>query len=146
VVGKFLAAATFLAILWAGIVVYAVTLASLGIAPDSGVLLGGWLGALLVSSLFCAIGLFASSLTHTPVLAAFAAMLLNLAIVMAPLLSGLSDAPWVKVAVARIDVIDHHKSAFLLGVLDSAYVVFFLAWTALFLFLTVRTLETRRWR
>jgi ABC-2 type transport system permease protein len=146
VLGKFLAAATFLAILWAGIAVYAVTLATLGIAPDPGVLFGGWLGAILASALFCAIGLFASSLTNTPVLAAFAAILINLVIVIAPLLARLTDAPWIKSAVARVDVIDHHKSAFLLGVLDSSYVVFFVAWTGLFLFVTVRTLEARRWR
>lgn len=146
VLGKFLAATTFLAILWAGIAVYSVTLAGLGIAPDPGVLLGGWLGALLASALFCAIGLFASSLTNTPVLAAFAAILINLGIVIAPMLARLTDAPWVRGAVGRVDVIDHHKNAFLLGVLDTAYLVFFVGWTALFLFMTVRTMEARRWR
>ena len=146
VLGKFFAAATFLALLWAGIVVYAVTLGTLGIAPDPGVLLGGWLGAILASGLFCAIGLFASSLTNTPVLSAFAAVLINLAIVIAPLLGQLHDERWIHRALERVDVLDHHRSSFLLGVLDSSYVVFFVAWTALFLFLTVRTLETRRWR
>jgi ABC-2 type transport system permease protein len=146
VVGKFLAALTFLAILWAGILAYAIALSRLGVAPDPGVLFGGWLGAVLVSGFFCAIGLCASSMTNTPVLSAFAAILLNLAIVISPLLAKLSDQRWLHNLIARIDVIDHHKSAFLLGVLDSSYVVFFVAWTALFLFFTVRILEARRWR
>jgi ABC-2 type transport system permease protein len=146
VMGKFLAAATFLAILWSSVAVYAFTLGKLGIAPDAGMVFGGWLGALLASGLFCAIGLCASSMTNTPVLSAFAAILANLVIVISPLLARLTDEPWVRHAIARVDVIDHHKSAFLLGVLDSAYVAFFVAWTALFLFLTVRMLEARRWR
>lgn len=145
VVGKFLAATTFLGIMWSSVFVYALMLSSLGVAPDLGVLIGGFIGALLVSALFCAVGLFASCLTNTPVLAAFAAVLLNLGIVIAPLLSGLSDDPLVRRAIRRIDVLDHHKSSFLLGVFDTSYAVFFVAWTILVLFLTVRALETRRW-
>lgn len=146
VVGKFLAATTFLALLWSGVFVYAVVLKSLGVAPDVGMLAGGWTGAVAASALFCAIGLFTSALTNTPVLAAFAGVLLNLAIVIAPLLSGLSDQPWVRAMVARIDVLDHHRSSFLMGVFDTSYAVFFAAWTSFVLFVTVRLLEARRWR
>jgi ABC-2 type transport system permease protein len=146
VTGKFLAAATFMALLWASVPVYAVVLASLGMPPDPGLLCGGWIGACLASALFCALGLFASSLTSMPIVAAFGAVVASLAVVTAPLLAGLSDQLWVRRAVARLDVIDHHKSAFLCGVLDTAYVAFFLSWTALLLFLCVRALEARRWR
>lgn len=144
--GKFLAATTFMALLWGAVFVYAATIAAVGPRPDWGALCGGWTGALLVSGLFTAIGLFASSLTSTPIVAAFAAIVFNLVLVLAPLLAGLSDAPWVSRAVAHVHVIDHLKSAFLIGVVDSAYVVFFAAWTALFLFAAVRALEARRWR
>ena len=37
-------------------------------------------------------------------------------------------------------------SSFLRGSIDSAHAVFFVAWTALFLFFSVRAVETRRWR
>jgi ABC-2 type transport system permease protein len=145
ITGKFLAATTFMALLWSGVFLYAIVLQSLGVAPDMGVLLGGWLGAVLASALFSAVGLLASALTNTPVLAAFGAVLANLAIVIAPLLSNLTDDPAVRRAVRHIDVIDHHKNSFLLGLFDTSYAVFFVAWTALFVFLTVRALETRRW-
>ena len=85
-------------------------------------------------------------MTSTPVVAAFAAVIANLALVTAPLLGGLSDQPFVRRAVARIDVLDHHKSAFLAGVLDTSYFAFFVAWTLVFLFLAVRAVEARRWR
>ncbi len=145
IVGKFLAATTFLALMWSAIFVYAAALGSLGVVPDTGIVLGGFIGAVLASALFCAVGLLASALTNTPVLAAFAAVLANIVIVIAPLLSNLSDDPALRRAVRHVDVIDHHTHSFLLGLFDTSYAVFFVAWTALVLFLTVRALETRRW-
>jgi ABC-2 type transport system permease protein len=144
--GKFVAALLFLAILWAAALVQAAVVASLGVPPDWGGLLGGWIGAVLCSALFVAVGLFASALTSTPIVAAFAAIVFNLVLVTAPLLGGLSDQRWIRRAVAHVDVIDHHKGAFLAGVLDTAYVAFFAVWTAFFLFLAVRAVEARRWR
>lgn len=146
VAGKFVAVLAFMAILCGTSLVYGVAVASLGVAPDWGALIGGWIGAVLCSGLFAAVGLFASALTSTPVVAAFAAVVANLALVTAPLLGGLSDQLFVRRAVARIDVLDHHKSAFLAGVLDTSYFVFFVAWTIVFLFLAVRAVEARRWR
>lgn len=146
VTGKFLAATTFMGLLWSSVFVYALALASVGPAPDPGVLVGSWLGATLLSGLFCAVGLFWSSVTQAPIVAAFAAIVFDLVLVTAPLLAGYSGLPWLEEAIARVDVIDHHKGAFLMGVVDSAYAVFFLAWTGFFLFLATRAVEARRWR
>ena len=48
--------------------------------------------------------------------------------------------------VANMDALRHFQRSFRLGVLDSAEVVFFVTWTAFFLFLTARSIEARRWR
>lgn len=146
VIGKFCAALAFLALFWSTTFVYGLVVASLGYAPDWGALAGGWIGAVLCSAFFVGVGLFASAVTSTPIVAAFGAIVLNLVFVIAPLLVGYSDQTWVRRAVARVDVIDHHKSAFLAGVIDTSYVVFFAAWTAFFVFLAVRAVEARRWR
>jgi ABC-2 type transport system permease protein len=106
---------------------------------------GGWSGAVLVSALFTSIGIFASSDAGAPIVAAFAAVVANLVVLLLPLLARLSDAPWIARAVARVDLIDKLRSSFLLGLFDSAYAAFFLVWTALFLFLAVRAVESRRW-
>lgn len=145
VAGKFLAATTFMAVLWSSVFVYAFTAGTVGPQPDWGVLCGGYAGAVLTSGLFSAIGLCASSATSTPIVAAFAAVVFNIVLVLLPLLARLGTSEWIAPLVARLHVIDHLKNSFLLGIFDSAYVVFFVAWTALFLFLTVRVLETRRW-
>ena len=39
-----------------------------------------------------------------------------------------------------------HFNDFDSGIIDSAHIVYFLTVTALFLFLSIRTLESRRWR
>jgi ABC-2 type transport system permease protein len=146
VTGKFLAAASFFAILSASVFVYALVLAAQGVAPDFGVVACGWSGIALSSGLFCAIGMLASSLTSTPIVAAFAAVILDLALVLAPQVASLSEAPWIAKAAGRIDVTGRLSSSFLQGAFDSAHVVFFVAATAFLLFLSVRVVETRRWR
>jgi ABC-2 type transport system permease protein len=146
VCGKFAAAVTFMGLLWLCVVVYVVTAGALGPSPDWGIVIGGWIGAALTSSLFCAIGILASSATATPIVAACAALVANLVIVLLPLLGRMSDAPWIGAAISRVDVRGHLNHSFLMGIIDSSYVLFFAAWTALFLFMAVRSVEARRWR
>jgi ABC-2 type transport system permease protein len=146
VTGKFLAATSFFAILSGSVFVYSVALAALGVAPDTGTVTTGWIGLVLSSGLMCAIGMLTSSLTSTPIVAAFAAVVLDLVLVFAPQVARLSDVPWVVDAAARLDVTEHLSASFLRGAIDSAHVVFFVTWTALLLFLAVRAVESRRWR
>lgn len=146
VLGKFAAATSFMALVWSSGLLHALLVQAAGVAPDWGAVWGGWIGAVLVSGLFCATGLLCSALTNTPVVAAFGAIVLHLVIVILPLLSSLTEARWIQDAIARVDVLDHHKATFLVGVLDSAYLGFFVVWTALFLYAATRSLEARRWR
>ena len=163
VVGKFLAATAFMGVLWLSVLVYALRIDAGGVTPDWGPVLGGYLGAVLASGLFVAIGLFASSLTSTPMIAAFLAFMACLwwlilpqvgALVFRAMRALLADVAggvdtareWFFGALNTMDVVAHFQASFLIGVFDTSEVVFFLTWTALFLFLTVRSLETRRWR
>lgn len=146
VTGKFLAALTFMALLWASAFVYAAATGAVGPATDWGLAIGGWFGAVLCSGLFCATGLFTSSITSVPVGAALSAVVLNIGIVLLPLLAGLFDAPSVARWMRRVHVLDHLQNSFLIGIVDTAYIAFFLVWTAFFLFLAVRSVESRRWR
>ena len=148
VAGKALAATTFLGLLWACVFLHAGAVSLLGASPDWGVLATAWLGATLVGALFSAIGLVTSALSGTPLLAAFLAILANLALFFLPLLrDALRGILGGRVAglLERLDVHAHLSGSFLRGVLDSGHVVFFLAWTLAALFLAVRTIESRRW-
>ena len=163
VVGKFLAATGFLALLWSSTLIYAVTLDYAGGPPDWSAVIGTWFGTILVSGLFVAIGMLASTLTSTPLLAAFLSMvscLMWLAIpflassVMAYLVPLLTSTAAEQAAlvermgsvVASMDALRHFSRSFQMGVLDTAEIIFFLTWISFFLFLTARSIEARRWR
>lgn len=146
VAGKFLAAAGFMALLWTAPLGYGLLVWSLGGAPDWPAVLGAYLGLLLVSALFCAIGLFSSACTSTPLLAAFVGFVVNVLLLLLPdQLQRLGDRPWLTSAL-RLVHIPVYFEPFTRGVIDSASLVFFLCWTLVFLFLSARTVEQRRWR
>jgi ABC-2 type transport system permease protein len=145
VTGKFLAALTFMTLFWSSKLVYAVVIAALGVPPDWAPLLGGFLGAVLVSGLFCALGLVASAAFSTPMLAAFMAFVANIVVLFLPVFAGLSESDRIAELAAALSVSAHFE-LFLRGVLDSSGIVFFLVWTAVALFVSVRLVEARRWR
>jgi ABC-2 type transport system permease protein len=163
VIGKFLAATSFMALLWGSVLVYGLAIAASGVSPDWSAMLVAYLGAVLSSGLFVAIGLFANCFTSTPLLAAFLAFIASLWWLLLPsiggamlvelkgLLAGTAGGvdraeSWIRRALSSMDVIGHTQVSFLRGVFDTAEIVFFLTWIAFFLFLSVRALEMRRWR
>jgi ABC-2 type transport system permease protein len=148
VAGKLLAATSLMAILWSANLVYALVLAWLGVSPDWGPLWSSLAGALLVSGLFCAIGLVASAGTGTPLLAAFLALVANLALLSLPLLRNLLVLPpehAFLVFLRHVDVVGQVQASFLVGVLDTQHVVFFASAIVLCAVLATRLLEARRW-
>ena len=145
VVGKFLAATTLMAVLWSGFLVYGLVLESLGGAPDWIPLFGGVCGSILTSALFCAIGLLCSSLTNTPMLALFFALVFNATFFGFPLAIGFLESEVLSRIARSVDVYSHFYRSFNIGVLDTAPITFFVAWTILFLFLATRRVEMRRW-
>jgi ABC-2 type transport system permease protein len=148
VVGKALAATAFLAVLWASVPLYGVVLAALGTAPDWGQLAAAYLGVVLTGGLFASIGILASAISGTPLLAAFLALVANLGVLFLPMAGGTMRgyAPtaidWL---TRRIDVVHTLQSSFLTGAIDTQHLVFFLAWIAAILFAAVRVVEARRW-
>ena len=147
VMGKFLGAIGFFAVLLAPTLLYVVLL-RLYSRMDFGPIFSGYLGIFLVGSLFVSIGLFRSSLTRSQVVAAVTTIAVLFLITIAPwwaLREGASTLPagWRRVVDQGVynRYIDFSK-----GVIDSGHVVFFVAVTAVFLFLTTKVLESRRWR
>lgn len=150
VIGKYMAATTFFAVLWASVPAYGLVFELLGTSPDWGQTLSAYVGAVLVSSLFCALGLAASAATSTPALSAFLAFLLSLGLLMLPQgavsLGKVVGSEYVEPIVEKIDLIGRLGASFMVGALDTGHVVFFVAWIAAILFVTIRLLEARRWR
>lgn len=143
VIGKWLASLTLCLLMFLGTMLFPLVLAYYG-DPDWGVMGTSYLGLVGVAAAFCAAGLFASSLTDDQV----AAGLLGIVILLPFWLVGRAEAllpeAWAD-AIRPLSVLMHLDS-FNRGVLDTADLFYFVAFTFVFLFLTYRSLESRRWR
>lgn len=147
ILGKHLAVVVFLSVLWAVVPIYGLTLEWLGVSPDWGQMGLGYLGAVLVSALFAALGMVASALSSTPLLAAFLGFIFNIALLVLPMGAGSLGGTVgraLNALAGKLDVLTHLQLSFMRGALDSADVIFFLAWTGLFLFAATRIVEGRR--
>lgn len=147
VIGKFLGALGFFAILLVPTLLYVVLLEIYSQA-ELGPIFSGYLGILLVGSLFVSVGLFCSSLTRSQVVAAVSAVAILFLITIVPwemlrAEGSTLGATWRQVADQGVY---NRYADFSRGVIDLAHVVFFVVVTAVFLFLTVKVLESRRWK
>ncbi len=139
VAGKFLAAFVSGAALLVPTLFYVVTCYAFG-KPDAGPIIGGYLGALFLIASFCAIGLFATSVTKNQIIAFFIA--LALCLVFTFISSFLIFMPGSVVAFFDYFSAWSHFNSIARGIIDSRDLVYFISLTAVFLVLTVRGLKS----
>jgi ABC-2 type transport system permease protein len=141
--GKYLAAVVLYVIMLAFTLVYPALLAYFA-RVEWGPLLTGYLGLVLMGATFLSVGLFASSLTENQIVAS----LITFGVLLIFWVLGWSaDAvggSWGKV-LSDLSILEHYD-AFAKGILDTKDVIYYLNFTALALFLTLRSLEARRWK
>lgn len=112
--------------------------------PEWGVILTGYLGLFLMGSGFIALGIFMSSLTENQIVAAvlsFASLLLLYMIGYTSALAGETTA-----SVLNYLSFTYHYRNFAKGVIDTSDVIYYLLFTSFFIFLSMRSLESKRWR
>lgn len=141
VAGKLLAALTVLAMMLAFTLSGFLMLSRL--TPVEWPLIGvGYLGLILLGTVILSIGMWASSLTASQLVAAVVSYggLLVLWI-----LGSLDRSGDLKEKVGDLSILGHLTNM-TRGVLDTQDIVYFITLAGLFLFLTVRVLESRKWR
>ncbi len=144
VVGKFLAAFAFFAFLWLPTLAYPALLAYYS-EVDWGPVATGYLGILGIGSLFLAMGVLASSLTRSQLVAAvitFAGLVFMIVVGFVENL--VTDESWKQV-VGNLNLMQHMDD-FGKGVVDTRWLVYYLSATVLLLFLSARVLENKKWR
>jgi ABC-2 type transport system permease protein len=145
VLGKFFGSLTLLIIMLAPTAAYAVfTFLHSEPAPPWKVLLCAYLGALLLGSVLLALGSLFSSLTENQLIAAvltFGAFLILWVIDF----GSRNTTSGIGAVVQYLSVVRHYDD-FTRGVLDTANVVFYLSLIVLAIFLTIRSLDSMRWR
>lgn len=141
--GKFFAALTVYLSAAAITVVYGLTLATVSDGVDGLVLVGNIFGMLLVGAAMIAIGMFISNLTESQVVAAVVTFGVALLIVMIQTVAALTPA-WLASILVEASLFTRYQD-FAVGILSYADILFYLSIAFIFIFLTVRTLEKRRW-
>lgn len=106
-----------------------------------------FLGIALLGGMYVAMGCLASALTRSQILAAVLALAMGVTLF---LLSFLQDSVgtgsgWLAATVNHISLLTHMED-FVRGVVDTRHVVFPLSITVWLVFLTVKVVESRRWK
>lgn len=150
VLAKFSAALILFLIMWlplAGCIVILRYCANDATLLDTGTLGGMFVGIFLLGSLYMALGCFTSSLTSNQIVAAMTSFAVGLGMFIVGYVSD-QMAPrqrWTTDVINYVSMTNHMRD-FARGVVDSRCVVYYLSVTGLFLFLTYRVVESRRWR
>ena len=144
VIGKFLGVMGFYLALLASTLVFLLLIAVYG-QPDAGVAAMGYLGMILLGAAFVSVGLFCSTVSRHQLIAAIVGIaILSLFSLMMQMFVRYAAEPFNYLA-SLLNAMTYFKE-FSRGVFDSRALVFFLSATGLFLFLSVKTLESKRWR
>lgn len=143
VAGKFLAALVFVAVMIGLTGIYPLLLRVYG-DPETGIVLSGYLGLLLLATAFVSVGLLTSSFTENQIIASVSCLvaLLLLYVIAWPA----ETANPMLGAVLRYLSLTEHFAELVKGVINSKDVVYFLSVIVVALFLTHRSVESLRWR
>ena len=136
VLGKFLAALGVFSVMLLLTLYYPLLLILFG-HPDLGPMVSGYMGIFLLGTVFLSIGLFASSLTSNQIVA----FVISSALVLFFWFIGEGAD-----RIFQLISLSTYFSDFGRGVIDSNGVIYYLSMVMVFLFLTIRSIETRRWR
>lgn len=143
VMGKFLAAYAIFAIGVAVMPVYGFVMSTF--ATVSWLLIwGNTVGLLLLGGIFVSIGLFISSLTENQMIAAIGGFFINLMILLMNTLKSALPNGFLQDVLSSISVYSRY-SEITSGIFSLSSLIFFVSVIFIFLFLTVRVLEKRRW-
>jgi ABC-2 type transport system permease protein len=144
VMGKFLAALTVFVLANCLTILYQLIFSVVVSGLDWMVYFDNVLGSILLASALIAIGLFISSLTENQMTAAMGSMSISIMLILIDML-GTTITNTVLASIVEWISFSSRYNTFVQGIVDYANIAFFLSVTAIFLFLTVRVQEKRRW-
>ena len=114
---------------------------------DGGTITATFLGIMLWGSLCLSLGCLASAITRSQIIAVIISVAAGLALFLVSYIATFFTAQtgWKAEISAHLKLTEHMQD-FARGVVDSRPVVFYLSFTVLFLFLTLKVVESRRWK
>ena len=149
VVGKYLAALLFVGYLLLPTVFYAAFVAAYGRLDYTG-MAAGYLGVMLTIGAVLAIGLFVSALSANQITAGVVTLIVAIMLMLVSMGTNIIRPTSDFIRIVR-DVLGYvgilnHVEQFSRGVIDTRPLVYLLTVIVLFLYGTIRAVESRRWR
>ena len=141
--GKYFAAVAVFLIAISSTIIQALVM-SLFSSPDWPVILGNFIGLLLLGSTLISICMFLSALTESQVIAAVTGFVVSLFLMLVDALSLVVNSSFLQSLFRNLSFNDRY-TPFTLGILELPNIVFFLSISVLFLCFTVAVLDKKRW-
>lgn len=142
VIGKYLALLTIFLVMCVISLIYPISLFIFG-KPPLAQLVGAYVGFVLLGAAFISVGVFASSLTENQVVAAIISFVTLLLMWLMESIAGFVGGIAAKV-LNWVSLLSRYND-FSQGVLNLSPVIYYLSFTAVFIFLTIQVVERRRW-
>lgn len=111
--------------------------------PQWPVIIGSFIGLYLLGSTLIAICMFLSSLTENQIIAAICGLAVGLFVLLSNSIASIIQIPIITDIIKELSFIGHYNN-FTMGIISLVDLVFFLSISALFIFLTIRIFEKRR--
>lgn len=143
ILGKYLATLTVYAAMLLLTLLYPLLMFKYA-SPEPGPIVTGYLGLFLIGAAYTAMGLFFSSLTDNQLVAGVATFGCGLLFLIISWVTPFVS-PTGATVINQLSILEHFDS-FSMGVLDSNDFIYYLNFTAFFLFLTSRVMDSNRWR
>ncbi|MBN1295739.1 ABC transporter permease [bacterium] len=143
VIGKFLASFSFMTLTILLTFPLIITVFALG-NPDSGPIIGGYLGAILMGGAYLSIGMFASSLNENQIIAFILGVVICFGLFMVGEGFVLMRVPGSWAAFFQYLGLGSHFRSIGRGVIDSRDIVYYFSVIFFFLFMNLRALESRK--
>ena len=144
VLGKFFAALSLILLGLVATSIHFFTLIFVGSNVDYGAIFSGYLGLALMGATYAAIGTYSSSVTENQVVSFIIGVFIVLVLFM--LDKTLVFIPSSIAGFIQFLSVDYHLSNISRGVIDSRNLIYFISMIGFFIFLTIQTLQVKRWK
>ena len=144
VLGKFCGTLVFYLVMLATTLLHVILVAAYG-PLDVGLVLCTYVGLILLGALYISVGLFFSACTRNQVIAVVCSFVLLAVLTFLANYLAREQEGNLRVVLQHLSIMTHFQD-FARGLFDVNHLIFFLSTTALFLFGSVKVLESRRWR
>ena len=146
VIGKFLGAWAFYTLLLLVTLGYQIFLINLDIFPDMGRAVAAYIGIWLYGGATLSVGLVFSAMTDSQIVAGFLSMSALLLLWLGDNIGNIVADFELAQVIRELTLQGHFSTSFAVGIFRAEDVVFFIGIMVVMLFISIRIIESRRWR